>query len=327
MNKIVTVLGGGAFGTAISNVLADNAEKVYLWCLESEVAEEINSNHENSRFLPGVKLNKNIEAVNDFALCLEQSHFVFEAIPVKFLRSVLIKAKNFVRTLNVSSEPDHVWVTLSKGIEQDSLMLPFQIIEDLFEHSKIVSVGGPNFAEELGTRRYSAATVAVSDEKVKEELEVLLQTNYFRLSFTDDFMGVQISGALKNLITLLVGIAKGSGASENCIAFLVVQGLKEIAKLNSFLGGKVETVYDFCGVGDLLLTAMGSKSRNLKAGFLLGKGKSLNELENEFGTLPEGINTTKSIYQLIKKHKLDLPLCVGVYQILFEGRPFKEILL
>ncbi|MBD3272987.1 hypothetical protein GF385_01390, partial [Candidatus Dependentiae bacterium] len=229
VSKNVTILGAGAFGTSISTILAENGYKVLLWCHESELVDYINNDHINKLFFPDFKLNENIMATNSFEKALSHSKYIFQAIPVKFLRKVLLNAKNFVKK-------EHVFISLSKGMENESLFLPSQIINELFEN-KVAVLSGPNFAKEIAQKKYTASVLASDDEDLGIELKKILQNNYFNIELSNDVIGVQVGAALKNLVSVLVGFAKGSKAAENTIALLITKSFKEIVELCKILGG------------------------------------------------------------------------------------------
>jgi len=319
MNKIVTMLGGGAFGTSIATLLAENGFEVKLWCHEQEVVDCIKKDHENKNFLPGIKLNPSIKPTSDLQEAVKDSKWIFEAVPVKFLRNILNQIKDFVTD-------EQNFVVLSKGIEQDTFLLPSGVIKDLFKKNTISVMAGPNFAKEIAQKSYTGATVTSEDMQVAKELGEVLSNSYFQPYLSEDFIGVQVGGAIKNVITLAVGIAKGSGCSQNTIALLLTRGFAEIAHVSVCLGGKKETVYGLSGFGDLVLSATGSLGRNLEVGALLGQGKSLQEIEKEKRVLPEGINTVQSVYNLTEKHGWDLPICKGTYDFVFKGISFDVLL-
>jgi glycerol-3-phosphate dehydrogenase (NAD(P)+) len=324
MTQKLSILGAGPFGTAFATLLANNGHEVKIWCYEKEVAQDINMSHENKKYLPGVILDPKIKATTDLQEAIQNSPYVFEAIPLSFLRGVLTKAKDFFAH-------DQVLVALSKGLEQNTLFLPTQIIDDIFNNQiEKAVIAGPNFAAEI-TKKYCTASVIGSDNKdVLSALTKLLQNSYFKCFYTKDFIGIQVGGALKNIIALSYGIfSEFSKEHTNFLAYVLTQGLEEMGKTAVCLGGQKETVYGLSGFGDLVLTTTGQLSRNLKAGKLIAKGKKLDEISAELGTLPEGITTSGAIYELIQKMNLKLPLCKGTYEVVFKNKSlddfFKEL--
>ncbi len=314
MGSKITILGAGAFGTSIATLLSENGYNVSIWCYESELVDFINNDHENKLYFPGFRLNNNITATNSLKEALSGSQFIFEAIPVKFLKKILLDAKEFINK-------DQIFVALSKGIEKDSLLFSTQIINNLLEN-KVVVLSGPNFAKEIAEKKHTVSVIATKDKQIGINLKNILENDYFKIEVTDDVVGVQVGAALKNLISLLVGIAHGHDSGQNSIAFFITKGLQEIAQLSKIFGGNQETIYGLSGFGDLILSATGSLGRNLKIGKEIGKLKSNNKFDHEKffenKILPESINTIQSTYQIIKSRKLDLPLCMGVYKLVYE---------
>ena len=320
MKTTVCVLGGGAWGTAIATVLATNGYQVKLWCYEVSVAEEIKATRCNRQYLPGIELDERITTVLELKEALAGVRWVFEATPVKFLRAV-------VRTCKPFFSKEQVWVILSKGIENETLLLPGQILDDVFGTTvNKATIGGPSFAQDLAQKRITAVTVAAHDQKGGKELQKMLANDYFRLYLSDDVLGVQLGGALKNVLTLGIGMLDGAGFTDNTKAFLFTAGLREMAKCAQVLGARERTLYGFSGVGDLVLTAMGHLSRNLQVGRRLGKGESLDNILKETGFIPEGINTVKAVHQLMQKHRLDLPIFEGLYQVIFGDQTMHTLL-
>ncbi len=318
--KRVAIIGEGAWGTAVATLLAHNGYRVTIWCYNEDVVDQINEGHRNKKFLSDVSLAESIWATADMKEALCDSEWIFEAIPVQFLRSVLQGAKSCF-------DANQKWVVLSKGIEQDTLLFPTQIIDDVFGVSvKKTVFAGPSFAQDVAKKQITAVTVAAPDCQLGQELQQMLANEYFRPYITTDMMGVQVGAALKNVITLGVGMLDGAGYTDNAKAFILTRGLHEMVQLAQSMGGRQETIYGLSGVGDLVLTAMGSLSRNLEVGKRLGKGQSLDAILKETGYIPEGINTVKSVYQLIKKQNLDLPICRGLYEVIFTDVTIQDTL-
>jgi len=299
--KKVCMLGSGAWGTAISSLLADNGFEVNLWCYDSIVAKDIETQHCNKLFLPDVILSKNIKAFTDIGQAMQGVTWVFEAVPVKFLRSALLQAKSHVSS-------DQAWVILSKGIENETLLFPSQMLDDIFETNvKKVVVSGPSFAKDVAAKKLTAVDVASKDETLAAELQEMLTNFYFRCFYTSDARGVQLGGALKNVLALAFGMLEGAGCTDNTKSFMLTVGLQELATFAKFIKVKQETIYGLSGIGDLILTCTGGLSRNLMVGRLLGKGESLDEILRKTGAVPEGVNTAKSVYEVIQHFKLGDP--------------------
>lgn len=311
--KQICVLGDGAWGTAIASMLASKGTRVVLWCNDEQVARSIKSTRINERYLPGIQLSPSLYPTTNLDEAMCESEYVFEAVPVLYLRSVLERSKHCFTH-------GQVWVLLSKGIEQETLMLPSQILQDLFGggvHTAVVS--GPSFAHDLARKQLTAVTLATDGSSESLRTQELLSFDYFRPYLCSDMIGVQVGGAVKNLIALAVGILEGAGCTDNTKAFLLSRGLQEMAHLAHTLGGNRETVQGLSGLGDLVLTAMGTRSKNLAVGRRLGKGESLQTIKADTPTLPEGINTVQAVYQLMQKHALHLPIFAATHEIIFKG--------
>ena len=318
--KEIALIGEGAWGTAIATLLAKNGIRVRLWCYHKEVAQEIKEKRTNSKYMPGIILSDLIIPYTDLKDAVENVEYIFEAIPVAHLRSVLEKSIAWVK-------PSQTWVVLSKGIENNTLMLPTQIIDDVFGsvEQKAVLVG-PSFARDVATEQITAVTLAATNCSVGTSLQLMIANHYFRPYLSLDIIGVQMGAAIKNVIAIAIGILDGAGYSDNVKSFVLTRGLYEMAMVTQFAGGKPETIYGLSGVGDLVLTAMGTQGKNREVGKLLGQGKSLDAILKETGYIPEGINTATAIWQMIEKNHLDLPVCKGVYEILGNKKTIEDLL-
>ncbi len=317
---MVAVIGEGAWGTAIATLLAENNHTVFLWCHDPKVKESIEKTRYNERYLPGIFLKESIIPIVDLNGAIGQSSWIFEAIPVKFLRSVLVR-------IDASMVDKKAWVVLSKGIENETLLFPTQIIDDVFKnHSSKAVLFGPSFAKELAEQQITAVTVATEQKELGVLLQQLLNNSYFKTYVSDDVVGVQACGALKNIVALLVGMLDGAGYSFNTKAFVMTLGLQEMAKFVEACGGKQETVYDLSGIGDLILTACGGLSRNVMVGQRLGKGEKLAAILQQTGAIPESINTLTAVYQLANQKELVLPLITGVYEMVFKRLSLEQFM-
>lgn len=311
--KTVTILGEGAWGTAVATLLAYNGYEVKLWCHDARVADEIVKKHVNNRYFAGITLDKKIIPVISLEDAVCGSEWIFEAIPIVYLRSVLLNARSCFSS-------DQTWVVLSKGIEKDTLFLPTQIIDDIYgANTKKAVVVGPSYAHEVASHEVTATTVASESVAIVLSLQKILANDFFRPYASVDTIGVQVGAALKNVIALGVGILDGIGCNDNMKAFFITRGLAEMAKLAHALGGKEQTVYGLSGVGDLILTSMGRLSRNLEVGRRIGKGEQLATILQQTGYTPEGINTVVALHQYIQKYQLSLPISEMMYQVLFEN--------
>lgn len=318
--KKVTILGEGAWGTAVALLLADNGYEVILWCHHEHIAQEIKHKHTNGRYLPGFVLPTSIIPTHDIQEVLTNIDYVFEAIPIKYLRSVLMKAKPFVHE-------KQIWIALSKGIEQDTLLLPTQMFDAIFDFSvQKAVIAGPSFAREVAEKRITAVTIASDNRDLIMNLQHMFVNSYLRPYGSDDVIGVQCSAALKNVITLCIGMLNGSGYGDNTKSFFLTRGLYEINVLIKAMGGKQETVYGLSGIGDLALTAMGRLSRNLEVGKQLGMGEALDAIVTRTGYTPEGVNTVVAVQQLSERLGCDLPLCRGIYEVIYKNKSITYII-
>ncbi|MBU1008016.1 NAD(P)-dependent glycerol-3-phosphate dehydrogenase [Candidatus Dependentiae bacterium] len=311
MSKKITILGGGAWGTAMATVLAGNGHSVTLWCFEQEVVEDIINYRINEKYLSGVELAKAIEPTSCLHEAIEGADILFEAIPVMFLRKTVQDVKEYLNK-------KLAWVALSKGIEHETGLFPTDIIKDVLGPDQLVAVlSGPNFARQIAHQAITATQVASKDETLAREVQALCENSFFKPAISHDVIGVQVGGALKNVISMFLGMLDGVGYLENTRAFFLTRGLAEVARFAEYLGGEKETVYGFSGLGDLLLGLLGGeRNRNYRLGELLGKGNSLSDIESMMKVIPEGINTAKSLHAIIQKNRLDLPICSAVYQII-----------
>jgi glycerol-3-phosphate dehydrogenase (NAD(P)+) len=220
------------------------------------------------------------------------------------------------------------WLTLSKGIEQTTLLLPTQIIDTIFENKiKRAVLTGPSFAKDVAEKKITAVTLAVDDYPFGLTLQKIFANDYFCVYRSSDCNGAQVAAALKNVIALVIGILDGAGFTDNTKAFILTLGLHEMVEICLALGGKKETVYELCGIGDLVLTCMGNLSKNLEIGRRFGKGQSLTTILQETGYIPEGINTLKSTSQLWEAKNLKPPLFSGIYQVIFNEKSIKKLLV
>lgn len=319
MTKPITILGAGAWGTAVAHLLATNGSNVLLWCHEPEVADEINTNHTNSFYLPDVQLPQTLKATASIQEALQDATIIFEATPVKYLRHIIEHAAPYWKK-------EQLWVILSKGIEQETFFVPSQIIDDVIkQHVNKVVVCGPSFARDLVESVPTGVVVASDNKHHADLISALLVNDYFTCTFSHDLFGVQLCAALKNVFALTLGIAFGSQARDNTLALLLTRSLAEIAIVLQAFGAQQETAYGLAGVGDLVLTCYGSLSKNFTLGKLLGEGTLLGDVSSE-GVFPEGINTIQSLMHLANEKKLQLPLMQATYNFIFEQKPLHHLI-
>jgi glycerol-3-phosphate dehydrogenase (NAD(P)+) len=316
----VAVLGDGAWGTACASVLADNGYHVKLWCYNADVAQHIAAHACNAVYLPGVMLDtKRIQVTTDIRHAVAEAEYVFEAIPVVHMRASL-------RVVQREIAQAKTWICLSKGIEQQTLLFPTGILEDMFGplHRK-AAISGPSFARDLVRKQLTAVMLATDDDEVAHKVRHMFANDYVHVYVSQDMIGVQLCGALKNGIALSVGILNGLGYGDNTQIYCVLRIMHEIVEVLHVIGGKQETAYGLAGIGDIMLTALGLHSKNVAAGKRLAAGISLEQLCQEMNCLPEGINTIATMQQLAHRHKLVLPIMATLHAILFEDVPVKRL--
>jgi glycerol-3-phosphate dehydrogenase (NAD(P)+) len=302
-------------------VLARKGTKVTIWARESEVVESVNSRNENELFLAKVKLSSNITATNDLNESLKGAQLVLLVIPTPFLRSVIV-ANRTALPLNVPL------VCCSKGIENDTLMCPYEIlIEELpgkYHHSLAV-LSGPSFAKETAEGQPTSVLLACPDKTLAQQIQMMMSDVWFRVYTNDDMVGAELCGAIKNVVAIACGAAYGYGFGSNTSALLISRGLMEMTRLVMKKGGKEETMMGLAGVGDLVLTCSSHQSRNFTVGMRIAKGETLKDILATH-TVAEGVKTSESVHLLAKKLGVEMPICEQVYQVLFSNKPFMDAL-
>jgi glycerol-3-phosphate dehydrogenase (NAD(P)+) len=314
-----SVIGSGSFGTALANSLAVTCDEVRLWGRDAALAESINSRHENPTYLPGIPLSPRVRATLDLKEALEGAELVILATPSQATRELISRAVDFL--------PRHVpLLTVAKGIENETLLTMTELLEDCLPedfHPYIAVLSGPSFARELALRSPTVVTIASHWEKVAARCQKMLQTETFRSYTSNDVVGVQYGGALKNVIAIAAGIADGLGMGHNARAAIITRGLAEITRLAVRKGGNPLTLSGLSGMGDLVLTCTGELSRNRRVGMELGKGRPLADILADMKQVAEGVKTAKSARDLAVKLGVELPICQQVYAISHEGKSAK----
>src|SRR5690625_2062209 len=317
----VAVLGAGSWGTALSIVLADNGHDVRLWSHRQEQVDEINDQHVNRRYLNDVKLPTNIQAFHQIELAIKDVEAIVFVVPSNAMREVCAQIKEkLIKNITI--------IHASKGIEPDTFKRISEIISEeipSYPIQNIVTLSGPSHAEEVALRHPTTVTVASKNEEKAKFTQNLFINEFFRVYTSTDVIGVELGGALKNIIALGAGISDGLGFGDNAKAALITRGLAEITRLGTALGANPLTFLGLCGVGDLIVTSTSNHSRNWRAGNLLGKGNSLDEVLSKMGMVVEGVRTTKAAYQLGKEQDVDMPITNGLYEILFNNKEPKLV--
>lgn len=317
---MIGIIGSGGWGTALAKICAEKGHQVQIWAMEPEVVAEINQRHTNETFLSGVRLPDSIYASNSIEEVVSGKKYLFTAMPSQWVRSMAKRMTAFVN-------PEAIIINVSKGLDGDSLDLLSNVLAEelpMVDPNAIVALSGPNHAEEVARRIPSATVVATPVLKYAEEVQDLLISPVFRVYTNPDRIGVQLGGALKNIIALAAGISDGLGFGDNSKAALVTRGLVEMSRLGVALGAQSTTFSGLSGVGDLFVTAASKHSRNAWAGRELGKGKSLDEIMASTKMVVEGVHTTKAAYRLAKQHNIEMPITFITYKILFENLSAEE---
>ncbi len=316
--KVVTVLGGGSFGTAIANIVATNGYATYLWMRDAERAAKCQRERENPEYLPGYSLHANLTVTADLEVAVRQSELVIVSVPSESFRQVTRLAAPYI-------QPGVIVVSTTKGIEESGFTLMSQILEQELENVRIGALSGPNFAKEIIQHQHTGTVIASEDEGLCTTVQQVLSSETFRIYSNRDRYGVELGGALKNIYAIVSGMAAALGSGHNTSAMLLTRSLAEMSRFGSVLGADSMTFLGLAGVGDLVLTCSSNLSRNYRVGYLLGQGKSLQAALVEVGQVAEGVNTLK-----IVKHKADelgvyMPLVSGLYAILFERRDIAAV--
>ncbi|WP_257347717.1 NAD(P)H-dependent glycerol-3-phosphate dehydrogenase [Pseudalkalibacillus decolorationis] len=318
--KKVAVIGAGSWGTALAIVLADNEIDVRLWARRTEQVEEINLQHANSKYLPEIKLPESIIATSDLKEAVSNTDTIILVTPTKAMREIL-------KSLKDKLENPVTIVHASKGIEPDSLLRVSEVIEEVIPESlrkAVVVLSGPSHAEEVSLRQPTTVTVSSKDLSSAEHVQDLFINSNFRVYTSPDILGVELGGALKNIIALGAGLSDGLGYGDNAKAALITRGLAEISRLGTFMGAKPLTFAGLSGIGDLIVTCTSVHSRNWRAGNLLGKGHTLEEVLENMGMVVEGVRTTKAAHQLAQKEGVEMPIANELYEVLFHSKSPKE---
>jgi glycerol-3-phosphate dehydrogenase (NAD(P)+) len=316
----VAILGAGAWGTALARVLAEHGEAPRLWTWQPEHAAELQRERENRQFLPGFSLGPAIEPTADLGRALSGADAALVVVPTAAFRSTLERALPFIPS-------DAAILIASKGIEPGSLMLLSEVVEAVLgpgARERTVVLSGPSFAKEVALGLPTSLVAAATSEVLATSVQQRLSSDHFRVYAGDDPIGVQVGGALKNVIAIAAGACDGLGFGHNTRAALITRGLAEVARLALAKGGHVLTLAGLAGLGDLVLTCTGELSRNRTVGYELGRGKTLADALGSLGHVAEGVVTAESAYHLAVKLGVDLPISSEVYRVLFEGKPVLE---
>ena len=316
----VAVLGAGSWGTTLALVLAENFHEVALWTYSPEQAELMRATHANPAFLPGIPIPGFIKILTDIEEAASGRDMIVAAVPSQFLRSVLEQ----IAQLDLSNT---IIVNVAKGIENHSLMTMSEVMLDVLAHekkSKLAILSGPSHAEEVSRKIPTAVVSASFNLRTAKTVAAAFNTPYFRVYLNDDIYGVELGGALKNVIAIGAGIGDGAGYGDNTKAAIMTRGIAEMSRLGIKMGALPRTFAGLSGVGDLFVTCMSKHSRNRYVGEEIGKGRTLQAVLDEMVMVAEGVATCQSSVDLAKKHNVDLAIFTEVHRVLFEGKNSKQ---
>ena len=312
----VAVLGAGSWGTSLAIVLAENGHDTLLWTHRKEQAEEISNQHRNAKYLPETILPENLNATDDMEKAISHAEIVVMAVPTKGIRET---CKKMLKILDKKV----LFIHVSKGIEPNTLLRISDIIKEEIPAEfieEIVVLSGPSHAEEVVLHHPTTVAAACEDIVAAERVQDLFMNQYFRVYTNKDVIGVEIGGALKNVIALAAGAVDGLGFGDNAKAALITRGLAEISRLGVKMGANPLTFSGLAGMGDLIVTCTSVHSRNWRAGHMLGKGYTLDEILEQMGMVVEGVRTTKAAHQLAEKYDVSMPIAEALYSVLFEDK-------
>ncbi len=306
----IAIIGSGSWGVALAVHLASLGHNIKIWSFMEEERDLIN-NERKCKFLPGLNLSENIQCSTNFEEVIKDSKFILHVTPSKFTRNIFKQYKQYVGNKPI--------IICSKGFEKETLETLDEVILEEMPEAKVGVLSGPSHAEEVSIAIPTALVIASKHQNILKTIQDAFMSEKMRIYTSNDIKGVELGGALKNIIAFCAGVAAGIGLGDNSFAALITRGLKEIARLGIELGGKEETFYGLSGLGDLIVTCLSEHSRNRKAGMLIGQGKSLEETKKEVGMVIESIDNIEVAYELGKLHNIEMPIVETVYKVLYEN--------
>lgn len=309
----ISVLGAGSWGTALSLLLHNNGHSVRLWSALKDEVEMLRTKREHESKLPGVHLPEDIEITWDLESCLKDPDVAVLAVPSPFTRSTSAQMAPYVKK-------GQIIVNVAKGVEENTLMTLSEIISQEIPQADVCVLSGPSHAEEVGRGIPTTCVVSASERSMAEYLQGIFMSPVFRVYTTPDILGVELGGALKNVIALAAGAADGLGYGDNTKAALITRGIAEIARLGTKMGARIETFYGLSGIGDLIVTCASVHSRNRKAGYLIGRGYTMKEAMDEVKMVVEGVYSAKAAKSLAEKFQVEMPIIEEVNKVLFEDK-------
>ncbi|MDD3821693.1 MAG: NAD(P)H-dependent glycerol-3-phosphate dehydrogenase [Bacilli bacterium] len=322
MNNRVTIIGAGSFGTAIAQIFADKKYVVKIYTKSREQAQEINEMKTNRYYFDDLIFTDQVEATTDLTTAINFSKYIILAVPSDAIRAVCCDINKVLKL-------PKIFINVAKGLEPGTNKLLSEIIDEEIEEkgrTGVVVLSGPSHAEEI-VKRYFTALVAVSkNEALAKEVQYLFSNEYIRVYTSNDLVGVQVAATVKNILAIASGIIYGMGYGDNTRAALITRGLAEMVRYGRYKGVMLDTFFGLAGIGDLIVTATSYHSRNFQVGLKIGKGMSAQEALASSKTVVEGVRATEAVYQDIRQNNIDMPITVGVYQILFDNKDAKEVM-
>lgn len=309
----VGIMGAGSWGTALSVLLSDNGHQVTVWSIDEKEVEMLSAKREHETKLPGVKIPDDMKITGNLEEAIQGKDFLVLAVPSPFTRATAKKMCPYVKE-------GQIIVDVAKGIEESTLMTLSQQIEQEIPQADVAVLSGPSHAEEVGKRLPTTCVIGAKAKKTAQYLQSAFISSVFRVYISPDILGIELGGSLKNVIALAAGIADGLGYGDNTKAALITRGIAEIARLGVKMGGKIESFTGLTGIGDLIVTCASVHSRNRKAGYLMGQGKSMQEAMDEVKMVVEGVYSAKAAKRLAEKYEVSMPIVEQVNAVLFEGK-------
>lgn len=316
----VSIIGAGSWGTALAQVADDNKNEVLIYARSLDTVNEINNYNTNNRYLKNIKLNKNIKATNSLNDAIKFSDVVILAVPTKVMRTVCLEINSYL------DKPKYI-IHVSKGLEVDTNLRMSEVILQTLNNENVLGVGvlsGPSHAEELVLRHPTVVAIASANDELNTLAKSIFHNDYFRIYVNKDIIGVEIGGALKNIIALGCGMIDGLGLGDNAKAALINRGLIEIIRMGKKLGANQLTFLGLGGIGDLIVTCTSKHSRNYNCGYLIGRGYSLEEAVEKLDMVAEGVRTTKVCYLMAQKYDVYMPITENIYKVLYDNMPIEE---
>ncbi len=318
--KRISVIGAGSWGTTLANLLAEKEEEVLLWVYEEELFRLLSAKRENDFFLPGVRLADSLRFTQSLEEALAERETVVCAVPSHAVREVFLRARPYISR-------NALLISVTKGLEDGTHLTPSRVFREVMgagSEAEIAGLSGPSFAGEVCRRIPTAVAVAGNTSRVAQEVQALFFRPYFRVYTNPDLMGVELGGAVKNVMAIAAGASDGMGFGHSSRAALITRGLAEMTRLGVSLGAQRQTFFGLAGLGDLVLTCTGDLSRNRQVGLELGKGKGLKEILGGMRMVAEGVRTAKALWELARIQKVEMPIAEKVYEILYHEKNPRE---